>query len=245
MLDNQLARGTRQHVWIRIWMSFCADLDLVAGVTSRDDDEAEDGLGDDVEEGVGHGLLVSTDLARALSSEPDNGVSGPGDGGEGSDLVEDALNGRGLGGSGGLEAAEESAEDGHEHAHAEEPEVVLLLALEEGTDETGDDHEEVDAKEPKGLVVGSTSEAADVKELEGGGEGPVDVTGVEELAAVKLTDVDAVASGHGEVGEGGNGGDAESDDVVLALAILLGHGLLPEVGGGDGGWQAQVPHQSH
>merc|ERR1719446_1769927 len=128
MLDNQLARGTRQHFWIRIWMSFCADLDLVAGVTSRDDDEAEDGLGDDVEDGVGHGLLVG----------------GPGDGSEGSDLVEDALDGGGLGGSGGLEAAEESAEDGHEHAHAEEPEVVLLLALEEGTDETGDDHEEVD-----------------------------------------------------------------------------------------------------
>merc|ERR1719446_1569862 len=234
MLDNQLARGTRQHVWIRIWMSFCADLDLVAGVTSRDDDEAEDGLGDDVEDGVGHGLLVSGDLARALGSEPDDGVGGPGDGSEGSDLVEDALDGGGLGGSRGLEAAEESAEDGHEHAHAEEPEVVLLLALEEGTDETGDDHEEIDAKEPKGLVVGGTGEAADVEELEGGGEGPIDVTGVEELAAVEFTDVDTVAGGHGEVGEGGNGGDAEGDDVVLAAAIGLGGELLPEVGGGDG-----------
>merc|ERR1711904_433966 len=117
-----------------------------------------------------------------------------------SDLVEDALDGFGLGGSGGLEAAKESTEDGHEHAHAEEPEVVLLLALEEGTDETGDDHEEIDAKEPKGLVVGGTGEAADVEELEGGGEGPIDVTGVEELAAIEGTDVDTVAGGHGEVG---------------------------------------------
>merc|ERR1711998_147242 len=66
-----------------------AYLNLVASIAGRDDDEAEDGLGDDVEEGVGHGLLVSTDLARALSSEPDNGVSSPGDGSEGSDLVED------------------------------------------------------------------------------------------------------------------------------------------------------------
>merc|ERR1719231_1679047 len=101
------------------------ELNLVAGIASGHDDETKDGLGDDVEEGVGHGLLVSTDLARALSSEPDNGVSGPGDGSEGSDLVEDALNGRGLGGSGRLETAEGSAEDGHEHAHAKEPEVVL------------------------------------------------------------------------------------------------------------------------
>merc|ERR1719265_1004285 len=210
----------------RCWLAFCvAALDLVASIAGRDDD---------VEEGVGHGLLVSSDLARALSSEPDNGVGGPGDSSEGSDLVEDALDGRGLGGSRSLEAAEESAEDGHEHAHAKEPEVVLLLALEEGTDETGDDHEEIDAKEPKGLVVGGTGEAADVEELKRGGESPVDVTGVEELAAVEFTDVDAVAGGHGEVGEGGNGSDAEGDDVVLAAAIGLGHGLLPEVGGGDG-----------
>merc|ERR550514_393029 len=192
------------------------------------------GLGDDVKDGVGHGLLVGGDLARALSSKPDNGVGSPRDGGEGSDLVEDALDGLGLGGSGGLEAAEESAEDGHEHAHAKEPEVVLLLALKEGTNETGNDHEEIDAEEPHGLVVRGTGEAADVEELEGGGEGPVNVTGVEELAAIEGTDVDAVAGGHGEVGEGGNGGDAEGDDVVLALAVLLGHGLLPEVGGGEG-----------
>merc|ERR550514_906604 len=192
------------------------------------------GLGDDVKDGVGHGLLVGGDLARALSSKPDNGVGSPRDGGEGSDLVEDALDGLGLGGSGGLEAAEESAEDGHEHAHAEGPEVVLLLTLKEGTDETGNNHEEVDAKEPHGLVVRGTSEAADVEELEGGGEGPINVTGVEELAAIEGTDVNAVAGGHGEVGEGGNGGNTEGDDVVLALPIGLSHGLLPEVGGGDG-----------
>merc|ERR1719409_2616308 len=155
--------------------------------------ETEDGLGDDVEDGVCHGLLVSRDLARTLSGEPDDRVGGPRDSGEQGDLVEDALDGLGLGSSGGLEAAKESAEDGHEHAHAEGPEVVLLLTLKEGTDETGNNHEEVDAKEPHGLVVRGTSEAADVEELEGGGEGPINVTGVEELAAIEGTDVNAVA----------------------------------------------------
>ena len=49
-----------------------------------------------------------------------------------------------------------------EHAHAESPEVVLLIAINEGTNETGDDHEEIHAKEPGGDVSAGTGETEDV-----------------------------------------------------------------------------------
>merc|ERR1719201_1025018 len=190
-------------------------LDLVDGIAGTDNEETEHGLGDNVENGVKDGLLVGGDAAGALGKSPDNGVGRPGDGGKHGDLAKDLLAGGGLVGSAALKASEERMEDGHEHAHAEEPEEPLLTALDEGTDEAGDDHEEIHTKEPHGGVIGGTSETDDVEELERGGEGPVDVTSVEELAAVETTVVDAVAGGHGEVGKGGNGSDAESDDVVL------------------------------
>merc|ERR1719247_2353118 len=200
------------------------------GSTSGDDDEAEDGLGENVEGGVREGLLVGGKAVVALGHEPNNGVGDPGDDSEVGDLV---VSGAGGGGAGAL-AGVELLEDREEHEHAKAPEVVLLLALEESTDETGNNHEDVNANHEVLGVGGGASKAEEVEELEGGGEEPVNVAAVEELAAIEGTDVDAVAGGHGEVGEGSNGGDAEGDDVVLALAILLGHGLLPEVGGGDG-----------
>merc|ERR1719198_962594 len=85
----------------------------------------------------------------------------------------------------------------------------------------------------KKVVRGGASEAEEVDELKGGGERPVDVTGVEELTAVEGPHVVTMAGGHGEVGKGGNEGHANSDEVVEALGGGRG-GLVHEVGGGDG-----------
>merc|ERR1719375_2477663 len=96
-------------------------------VAGADDDETEHGLGDDVKDGVGEGLLVGGKAVVALGHEPDHGVEDPGDDGDVGDLVVDS-------GAARLELVE-LHEDGHEHDHAKAPEVVLLLALEESANE--------------------------------------------------------------------------------------------------------------
>merc|ERR1711924_550588 len=132
-------------------------------------------------DGVGKGLLVGSKAVVALSSEPDNGVEDPGDNGDVGDLVVES---GGLSGGGGLEVVE-GHENRHEHDHAEAPEVVLLLALEESANEARDNHEDVNANEEVDGVGGGTAEAEEVDELERGGEEPVNVTAVEKLAAVE------------------------------------------------------------
>ncbi len=104
----------------------------------------------------------------------------------------------------------------------------------EGSEETGQDHDDIgnDGNEDGPAV--HASEEAQIEEQERGGDGPVDVAGPVDLAVDVLLGVwnvlmllldddvvvaDAVAAGHGEVGQSGEGDDESSDDVVEAVFL--------------------------
>jgi hypothetical protein len=211
---------------------FLGLVDLGEGTTGVDDEEAEDGLGEKVKEGVSVDFGVSSELVGAFSEKPNDRVAGPGDSSEHGDLVVNILDFLGLVGLGGvLEVDEKVVDDRGKHEHTEAEESVLFVTLNEGTDKASNDHKEIDTEKEKASVSGGARETEEVDEHERGSEGPINVTGVEELTAVEGTEVVAVASGHDHVGEGGNEGDHESHDVVEA-GFVLG-GLVHEVAGGD------------
>jgi hypothetical protein len=62
--------------------------------------------------------------------------------------------------------------------------------------------------------------------MRGGGESPIDVTGIVELTSIKGADVNTIASGHGEVGKRSDTTDECGEDVVLLLAIGLTVGRI-------------------
>lgn len=101
-------------------------------------------------------------------------------------------------------------------------------------EETGDDHDQVGGDGHEDVATVKTGEKAKVEQKERSGERPVDVTSPVDLAVdilggvgnvlVLLADLDVVvvdthASGHTEVGDGGNDGDEAGDDMVETAAL--------------------------
>jgi len=179
---------------------------LVVDGAGVKDEQAEEALGNDVENGVENGLAVYGEDGGSLGKDPDDGVEEPGEDGEvgdvgvvpeEEDVVEAEVNGS------GLELADE-VEDGNEAEHREGEEEPLPAVADDGGDETGDDHEHVHEEDVGHLVIGATSEVDKGVKHDRGGKYPVNVTSVEELAAITAASEGAVACGHGEVGEGGN-----------------------------------------
>jgi hypothetical protein len=216
----------------------------------------EDGLGEDVKDGVGNDLLVNVHVAGAISDTPDteknisgrsvdnsqqsnlHRVDSPDDEGEATDGSEEVANLATLGG-GSVAAVEDELPDNDEVGNAGNgvPAPLLggLLRAERG-EETSEDHDDVGNNGDQDVGTGKTSEQRKVEEEKRGGDGPVNVTSPVDLAVdvvLGVRDVlvvlhlggvvvaNAVAAGHGEVGESGEGDNEGGQDVVQTLGLGL------------------------
>jgi len=210
----------------------CNDV-LVAGLNLEreregvaDEMPSEGGLGNDVKNGVKDRFSVGRDGGSAFSKNPHDGVEEPSDNNEVASLVEDVPVHMGELGRGRAQLAK----DGDEAKDGETEESPFLAAADKRANKTGNDHEEV--KEVDEVAVGEPhpGNVKDFPKEKGGGEGPVDVAGVVEGAAVTAADGVAVAEGHGEVGHGGD----ETDDASNHAVVFV------ESGGGQGNSVAEV-----
>jgi hypothetical protein len=176
---------------------------LVVDGAGVKDEQAEEALGNDVENGVENGLAVYGEGGGSLGKDPDDGVEEPGEDGEVGDVgvvpeeehvVEAEVDGS------GLELADE-VEDGDKAEHGEGEEEPLPAVADKGGNEASNDHKNIHEEDVGHLVIGATSKVDKGVEHDRGGEYPVDVAGKEELAAVAAASVSTVASGHSEVGK--------------------------------------------
>lgn len=197
--------------------------------------EAKDGLGEDVKDGVGNDLRVDGPLAGTVSNTPDDGVQGPEDESEASDGGKE-LRGLAILGSDGTTARDGELIDDDEVGNAGHGVVSPLLTIgaTESSEETEEDHQEIGHDGYQNVGAVQTCQEGQIQKEEWGGDGPVDVSGPEDLAEdvlvgvwgvlVCLLDHDvgvrvSVTSGHGEVGQGGEGGDQGGDDVEEAFLL--------------------------
>ena len=158
--------------------------------------EAEEGLGDDVKDGVDDDFTVNAEGASTFGNDPDDGVAEPGHGGEVSLHAAVVPEEEGVVKSGVNSAAAEPADvvdDGDEAKDGEGEEDPLVAVLNDGGDEASDDHEDVSEEQVDENVVGSAGEFAESVEHDGGSDYPVNVTSVEERAAIRAASVGTVA----------------------------------------------------
>jgi len=189
------------------------------------------------------------------SENPDDGVANPSEKGDASDSADNIFTGlvvrdatltvlakaEAVGAAAALVADDavhdaDEVQDGEEGEHGEAEESPAFTAFDEFTNKASNDHEHIHKhKEPGGNIV-TVGQLGNLVKHDGGGEGPVDVTGVVEVTAVALGD-EAIAEGHGEVGEGSNStdnGGGRTDRVeVLVFILLFGEGHAEEVKEGN------------
>ena len=212
---------------------------------------AEDGLGQDVEDGVGNDLAINTNTAGAVGKSPDtvmvssagerglsdvHGVGGPEDQSVASNGKEERGNLVALGLDGGA-AVDGQVPDDKEVGNAGNrvPSPLGGGALgAESSEETGQDHDNVGEDGHGEVSTVHASKETKVKEQQRGRQGPVDVAGPEDLAldvvvrvrdvVVLLTDVDVV---NGNTLAGGHGevrdggGDGDESRDDMEEALLL------------------------
>ena len=117
-------------------------------------------------------------------------------------------------------------EDVEEGEHAEGPVAPLVGRLGEGANETSDDHDLIGQNGDENGGSRDASGQEEVEQEKRGGDKPVEIAYVEDLASTSSGDVDTVgageldlnrdlteASAHTEVGNGSNQGDGGSDIV--------------------------------
>jgi len=228
-MKRQWAFPTCQIRRLGIGHSGGCDRDLVVFELSVANDPSEDTLGDEVKNSVDDGFTSDTKRAGTFGEDPNDGVHEPGDDGEVSDDtvgVVEPEEGKDLalvGGETGKGIEEccvddlvaedaDVVQDGDEGKDGEAEEDPLLAAADGGGDAARDDHDDVGEEEEVPDLVGGVTEVAEGVEHEGGGDYPVDVTSVEEHAAVAAASVPAVAGGHGEVGKRGDQANASSNE---------------------------------
>lgn len=220
-----------------------AELNVGLGDAGVGEEEpgTEDGLGEDVKDGVGDDLLVNIHVAGAVGNTPDtkgplaveracafalfnlHGVDSPDDEGEATNGSEEVANLATLGLS-SVAAVEDELPDDNEVGNAGNRVPAPLLGgllRAEGGEETSENHDDVGNNGNQDVGTGKTSEQRKVEEQERGGEGPVDVAGPVDLA------VDVVLSGGNVL-------------VVLLLlgvvpanSVAAGHGEVGQSGEGD------------
>merc|ERR1719199_391102 len=204
-------------------------------------DDTPDRLRENVKNGVGEALHVQAPPAGALAENPHDGVASPAHSSDEGDLLVELVNFLVVFATrvllGGFVHAKDQVVDYRlEYNHAKAPEAPLLVTTNEGADETSDDHDEVSAKKPEKDIPTSTSDAGNFEEHKGGGESPINVTGVVEFTAVVSASVNvvlAVTHGHGEVSEGGNEADEHGHEVEsAATSTSEAEGFTSEVTGG-------------
>jgi len=208
---------------------------LEAVLLRGDDNDTETGLGHDVKDGVEDGLSVGGEGASAFSEDPDDGVHGPGKNGKAHDaVVGTEEEKRGTEGTSqvaiqclcecnlsvndststveytvvdhGVFEVAEVVDDGEEAEYGEGKENPAIATANGGADETGSDHKDVVEEEVVPDVVSHVTEVGEGVKHHRGSDDPVEVASVVEFTAVEAANVEAVVSGHGEVGKGCNEG---------------------------------------
>lgn len=185
--------------------------------------EAKDGLGQDVEDGVGDDLAVDGPDARSFGQAPHDGVQGPEDQGV-ADQGGEELRGARILGAHGPTAGNGQLVDDDEVRQTRDgvPAPFLAGAVAEGGEETGQNHGDVGGEGDEGVGAAETGQEGQVEQDERGGDGAVDVASPEDLSEdvldrgggvlVGFLDHDvretvSITRGHGEVGERGKEGD--------------------------------------
>jgi len=152
--------------------------------------ETEDGLGKNVKNGVGDDFGIHGPLAGTIRDTPDDWVKSPEDEGE-------ACNGNkergGLGvlGRNCFAAWDNKYVDDDQVGNASHgiPSPLLTLAVSVGSEETGENHDQVSDNSNKDVGSIDSGEEGEVKKEEWGGQGPIDVSGIEYLAEDMLDGV--------------------------------------------------------
>ena len=208
--------------------------------------DVKDGIGDDllVNGGVAGAVSDTPDTESGVSACLElllprsnlHGVDSPDDEGEATNGSEEVANLATLGG-GGVAAVEDELPDNNEVGNAGNGVPAPLLGgllRAEGSEKAGEDHDDVGNNGDGDVGTGKASEQGQVEEKERSGDGPVNVAGPVDLAVnVVLSGRDvlvvlllggvvvanAVAAGHGEVGESGEGDDEGGQDVIQTLGL--------------------------
>lgn len=105
----------------------------------------------------------------------------------------------------------------------------------ESSEETGQDHDEISNNGDEDVGTCKTGQEAEIEEEEWGGNAPVDITGPVDLTLDDLLNIgdlalavvggndgvvaDTITDGHGEVGDGGKGGDESGQDVEQTFLL--------------------------
>jgi len=213
-----------------------AELDLSLGhaLVGEEQPGTKDRLGEQIEDGVGNDFLVNGHLARAVGNTPNDRVDGPDDKSEAGNGSEELANLAALGHGVGAAVNGEHPDDnevGNASNGVPAPLLRSTLAT-KGGEETGQNHDNIGNDSQKDVATAEAGKQSQVEEEKRSGQAPVDIAGPVNLAvdvvggvrdvAVRVSDggavvADAVASGHGEVGQGSKGDNESGDDVVETL----------------------------
>jgi len=226
----------------------------------RHHEVASNSLGDDVKDGVSVSLTLHRDNTSAgksssgfggvasstagggglvhVGKDPDDGVANPGKGDDAYEAgVESVDDGFALDvtrpAKEALGDGDEDVKDGDESEHAEAEECPALGTSDEFANKTGGNHEDVkDDEEDLGELVATVGKLYVLVKHDGGGDDPVNVTGVVEVTAIALGG-EAVAEGHGKVGKGRNGvyNTTADADLVPFVVLYVFEALAEEVKG--------------
>jgi hypothetical protein len=218
--------------------------------------ESEDRLGKNVKNGIGNDLSINTDFSRAIGNTPDDWVDSPENEGEASNSLEESSSLAVLGQSHGTSVISQLVDD-NKVSQAAKCIVTPLgsLIASKGSEKTGQNHDKIGHHSNEDVGTAESSKESKIQEKEWGGNTPVDVTSPIDLSVDVLGDVrnvlvdyldldvipgDSVTDSHGEVGDGGEGGDESCKDVEetfllcwisinpfkMKLSCLpLGHGM--------------------
>ena len=204
----------------------------VNAAVAPDEESAEDGLGEEVEDTVEDGLGVGGDDIATLAETPGDWVEEPEEGGERAADEEGAADilAHGVGVLAGLEG--EHVRDVEEGGAAESVVAPLVASVDEGADETSHDHDLVNEDGEEDGRPGHGGSEKQVHEQQWGGDRPIDVANVEDLTVIAAHDRvvaeeldldrdEAKVAGHCEVSDGGNHGNSGRDVVEDALLARL------------------------
>jgi len=212
-------------------------------IMSEEQPETENRLGEDVKDGVTDDLTINREGAGTISKTPDDRVDGPENEGETSNGSEEGGSLRVLLGNDSTAVEGELVDDdeiGNAGHGVVSPSSALLVG--QTGEETSQDHDDIGNNGNRKAGTVQASKETEIDEQEWGGDAPVDVTspvdltmkglvgGVSMLVLLLEGDsrvTDALAGGHGEVGDSSESGDEGSQDVEESFLgwHTVGHGI--------------------
>lgn len=215
-------------------------------VVAEDEQEAKDGLGEDIQDTVEDGLGVGVDDIAALGQAPGDRVQEPQEEGQHATLHERALDGSPKGIRMTATINGKLVGDEEEGGRAEGEVSPLVGSLGQGADQAADDHDLVGEDGDQDGGPGESRREEEVRQKQRRRDEPVDVPDVEHLSgagcsdggaawALELGDDGGLAEvrGHGPVGDTGDSGDSGGDVVEQTVGLRLGEGEAHEGEGGS------------